>query len=155
MSKGRVDRALEIIRSYWGGMLDRGATTWWETYDPSTPACTVPSAYQGNTPTYLVDHIPVSFSHGWGASPSYILTQSVLGLDLSRLGEQEVYLAPHAGDLDWAEGAVPTRFGMMEASWKREEGEKGGGSLKYELTIPKGITVKAIDGTELVLKIRD
>ncbi|WP_249732831.1 alpha-L-rhamnosidase-related protein [Paenibacillus lautus] len=151
MSKGRVDRALEIIRSYWGGMLDRGATTWWETYDPSTPACTVPSAYQGNTPTYLVDHIPVSFSHGWGASPSYILTQSVLGLDLSRLGDQEVYLAPHAGDLDWAEGAVPTRFGMMEGSWKRGKG----GKLKYELTIPEGITVKAIDGTELVLRIRD
>ena len=90
----------------------------------------------------------MSFSHGWGASPSYILTQSVLGLDLSRLGDQEVYLAPHAGDLDWAEGAVPTRFGMMEASWKREKG----GKLKYELTVPEGITVKAIDGLSLCLE---
>lgn len=82
IANGRTGRALEEIRSYWGGMLERGATTWWETFDPSTPACTVPSPYHGNTPTYLADHIPVRFCHGWGAAPTYVLTQYVLGVDV-------------------------------------------------------------------------
>ncbi|EHB50647.1 family 78 glycoside hydrolase catalytic domain [Paenibacillus lactis] len=151
IGKGRTRRALDLIREYWGGMLDRGATTWWETFDPALPFSTVPSPYQGHTPTYLIDHIPVSFSHGWGASPSYILTRYVLGLDLRRLGDREVRIEFDPGDLSEAEGAVPTRYGLIEARWNRKEG----GGLRYELTIPQCLTVKAEQGTELVVSTRE
>lgn len=32
---GRYDDALDAISRYWGGMLDLGATTFWEDYDPA------------------------------------------------------------------------------------------------------------------------
>ena len=30
---GEMDAALDIVRTYWGAMLDRGATTFWEDFD--------------------------------------------------------------------------------------------------------------------------
>lgn len=118
--QGYVEAALDIVRSYWGEMVSRGATTWWETFDPSSPDCTIPSPYLGNTPTYLSDHIPVSLCHGWGASPTYILTQRVLGIDVTNISDGEFEFRPCMGDLEWAKGTVPTSFGWIEAECVRE-----------------------------------
>ncbi|MBD2867212.1 alpha-L-rhamnosidase-related protein [Paenibacillus arenilitoris] len=133
---GYAEQALDAMRAYWGEMLARGATTWWETFDPSTPRCTVPSPYQGNTPTYLVDYIPVSFCHGWGAAPTYLLTQRLLGVDASRIGSGAVELNPYAsGRLAWAEGEVPTPYGTIRARWERQDG----GAVAYEAELPQGL----------------
>ena len=32
---GRADKMLDLIKSYWGGMLAEGATSFWEEYDPA------------------------------------------------------------------------------------------------------------------------
>lgn len=152
VDQGRIGLVLDIIRSYWGGMLERGATTWWETFDPSTPACTVPSPYQGNTPTYLIDHIPVSACHGWGASPSDILSRFVLGVNLRRLGDGIVELNPHPGDLEWAEGKIPTRYGLFEAGWRK----LADGTIRFEAKVPEGIRVEASsENVELILTGKD
>ena len=118
--RGYEQTALDIIRSYWGEMVARGATTWWETFDPSSPRCTVPSPYQGNTPTYLSDHIPVSHCHGWGASPTYLLTERALGVDVREVASGTFEFRPAIGDLAWAKGTVPTSFGPIRASCVRE-----------------------------------
>ncbi len=34
---GRLEEVLGQIKSYWGGMLQRGAVTFWEEYDPDVP----------------------------------------------------------------------------------------------------------------------
>lgn len=144
---GRAPLALDKIRTYWGSMLQRGATTWWETFDPSTPDCTIPSPYQGNTPTYLIDHIPVSACHGWGASPTYLLTQCVLGIDVSHLGEGRVRFEPVPGDLTWARGFVPTKYGRIEAEWHRQD---HGAELSMRIKVPKGLTAAVPEGAELI-----
>lgn len=79
------------------------------------------------------------------------MTRYVLGLDLRRLGDREVRIEFDPGDLSEAEGAVPTRYGLIEARWNRKEG----GGLRYELTIPQCLTVKAEQGTELVVSTRE
>ncbi|MBO7743630.1 family 78 glycoside hydrolase catalytic domain [Paenibacillus sp. MWE-103] len=133
---GYAEEACRQIRDYWGAMLDRGATTWWETFDPTLPFPTVPSPYLGHTPTYLHDAIPVSFSHGWGASPTYLLTKEVLGVDASAVGTGAVVLdpAPVTG-IDWAEGTVPTPHGDIQASWRRETD----GSIRFRVQLPVGM----------------
>ncbi|WP_217592098.1 alpha-L-rhamnosidase N-terminal domain-containing protein [Cohnella sp. GbtcB17] len=133
---GYATDAIRIIRSYWGAMLDRGATTWWETFDPSLPFSTTPSPYMGHTPTYLQDFIPVSLSHGWGASPTYLLSKELLGIDVSHMGANRVVLQPIAAQgIDWAEGVVPTKRGEIRVRW----GRQSNGEISYQAELPKGI----------------
>ncbi|MBP1995381.1 family 78 glycoside hydrolase catalytic domain [Paenibacillus eucommiae] len=113
---------LQVMRNYWGAMLARGATTWWETFDPATPDCTIPHRFQGNTPTYLRDHVPVSHCHGWGAAPTYILMKMLLGIDASNRNHlcNTVLFRPRLADIDWVQGSVATKYGFIEIAWRRE-----------------------------------
>lgn len=73
LEKGYTEKATEWIGRYWGEMLARGATTWWETFDMSTPHSSVPYAYSTNNATYMHEYIPVSYCHAWGAGIAYSL----------------------------------------------------------------------------------
>ncbi|ANY68211.1 alpha-L-rhamnosidase [Paenibacillus sp. BIHB 4019] len=137
-TRGYVNMALNIMRDYWGGMVARGATTWWETFDPSSSPCTIPSPYQGNTPSYLSDDTPVSLCHGWGAAPTYLLTRQVLGIDVSNLSSGEFVFHPKLGDLTWAKGTVPTSFGYISVELVRESD----GSLMIDLEYPECLSAR-------------
>ncbi|HWB83942.1 MAG TPA: hypothetical protein VG675_07360 [Bryobacteraceae bacterium] len=54
--------ALDLIRSYWGGMVLAGADTFWEVYDPSNSLL---SPYN----SVLVN----SYCHAWSCTPAYFL----------------------------------------------------------------------------------
>jgi hypothetical protein len=56
------EEALDLIRSYWGGMVAAGADTFWEIYDPSDPGL---SPYG----SVLVN----SYCHAWSCTPAYLL----------------------------------------------------------------------------------
>jgi hypothetical protein len=38
IARGMKDGAIDLIPSYWGGMVEAGADTFWEVYDPADPA---------------------------------------------------------------------------------------------------------------------
>jgi len=57
---GMKAEALELVRSYWGGMVNAGADTFWEAYDPDD------SRYS----PYGDVHIN-SFCHAWSCTPAY------------------------------------------------------------------------------------
>lgn len=63
---GRRDQALKELVSYWGGMAEAGADTFWEIYDPNDPDV---SPYGGT--------IVTSYCHAWSCAPAYFL-RSVL-----------------------------------------------------------------------------
>lgn len=71
---GKLTEVLDKIRSYWGGMLDLGAVTFWEEYDPSVPKEEQYDMYG--------DHFGKSLCHAWAASPIYFLAKYFAGLDL-------------------------------------------------------------------------
>lgn len=144
---GRKEQALSLIRSYWGEMLKRGATTWWETFDADMPACTIPSTYQGHTPTYLQEGIPVSACHGWGASPAYLLNQLVLGIDLSSAGSGVIRLsAPLSAEIETASAVLPLpNGGSIAIQW--ETGTQG--ELHGSVTLPAYCNVSAEEGYPL------
>lgn len=136
LGKARKREAIKLIRSYWGEMLSRGATTWWETFDESTDHCTIPSTYQGNTPTYLWEAPPVSLCHGWGSSPAYLLPKIVLGVDVSKIGEGMLILDNPEDSLLWARGEFTTNLGYIKINW-----EKKGGSVMGNIVVPKGLKI--------------
>ena len=59
---GRKARALEVLRTYWGGMANEGADTFWELYNPENPN---ESPYGGT--------IVLSYCHAWSCAPAYFL----------------------------------------------------------------------------------
>lgn len=58
---GLKAEALELVQSYWGGMVQAGADTFWEVYDPSNPLL---SPYG--------DPMINSYCHAWSCTPAYL-----------------------------------------------------------------------------------
>jgi hypothetical protein len=55
-------QALTLLRTYWGGMIQAGADTFWEAYAPETPRLAPYGDFHIN-----------SFCHAWSCTPSYLL----------------------------------------------------------------------------------
>jgi alpha-L-rhamnosidase len=64
---GMRKEALQLIKSYWGGMVEAGADTFWEAYDPN----------DSNFSPYGDVHIN-SFCHAWSCTPTYFFRASKL-----------------------------------------------------------------------------
>lgn len=75
LENDEIQLAHTIIDSYWGEMLRRGATTWWETFDMSTSRAGVPYYLSKNNATYKHEYIPVSYCHAWGAGIAHTLNK--------------------------------------------------------------------------------
>jgi len=57
---GLYSQAIQIIKEYWGGMIENGATTFWEIYKSDDPQF---SPYNN----YLLN----SYCHSWSCTPAY------------------------------------------------------------------------------------
>jgi hypothetical protein len=108
---GHRDAAVKWIREYWGGMVDEGATSFWEAYDPSWYHEDFHSSLQAdNRSGYFV-----SLAHGWSAGPTAWLMEQVLGIEPTGAGFSTVDIRPDLVDLEWARGAEPTPHGLLKA----------------------------------------
>lgn len=63
---GMVEDARCILRDYWGGMLDRGATTFWEVFDPGDD-------YRSPYGSHLLN----SYCHAWSCTPSWFIRRGL------------------------------------------------------------------------------
>lgn len=61
---GMHAEAKEILLSYWGGMVDKGADTFWEVYDPADD-------YRSPYNFYPVN----SYCHAWSCTPVYFINR--------------------------------------------------------------------------------
>jgi alpha-L-rhamnosidase len=107
---GRFERALALIRDRYGRMLARGATTLWESFDPTASLC-----------------------HGFSATPVYQLSTEILGVYPLAPGFERFRVAVQPGDLEYARGVFPTVRGDIQVSWERREGR-----IELELNVPEG-----------------
>jgi hypothetical protein len=107
----RHAEVLSEMRQYWGGMLDEGATTFWEKYVPSEQGCQHLAMY--GRP------YGKSLCHAWGAAPLYLLGRYFLGVRPTKPGYEEFEVRPVLGDLEWMEGTVPTPFGTIHVEVNR------------------------------------
>ena len=90
---GETDTALDFIRAYWGGMLDLGATTFWEDFDLGWTENAgridelVPPGKKdihGDFGAYCYIGFRHSLCHGWAGGPTAWLSQHVLGIRPAR-----------------------------------------------------------------------
>ncbi len=95
--------AMEIIRQYWGAMLNLGATTFWEDFnldwtknagriDELVPEGKID--IHGAYGAYCYIGFRHSLCHGWAAGPTPWLTEHVLGISVIEHQEQFNFLSP-------------------------------------------------------------
>ncbi len=111
-SLGKQPEVLEEIRSYWGGMLREGATSFWEKYDPSL--CGEEHLAMYGRP------FGKSLCHAWGASPAYLLGRYFLGVEPTSPGYASWTARPSLGGLAWMKGSVPTPYGCIRIEMDAE-----------------------------------
>jgi len=105
---GMQSEVLEEIRSYWGGMLDLGATSFWELYNPDEKGDAHYAMYGRR--------FGKSLCHAWGASPVYLLGRHFLGVAPTGPGFSTYDVRPATGGLEWMEGEVPTPRGTVRVT---------------------------------------
>jgi hypothetical protein len=113
---GHRKAALDWIRQYWGGMINEGATSMWEAYDPSWYKEDFHASLQAdNRSGYFV-----SLAHGWSAGPTAWLMEEILGIEPTGQGFNTVNIRPDLVDLAWAKGAEPTPRGLLKVDAHRD-----------------------------------
>lgn len=95
-----------------------------------------PIAGNGTFAEHFGSDANTSYCHGWGAGPVVLLPRYVLGITPVAPGWTKVRIAPRAGDLEWAEGSVPTPHGRIRVSWKKVNGR-----LKTAYEAPPAVAV--------------
>ncbi|MBT9188282.1 alpha-L-rhamnosidase-related protein [Zobellia russellii] len=137
--------ALRVIRDYWGGMLDLGATTFWEDFDILDITNSGPidklipesnNDIHGDFGEYCYVGYRHSLCHGWASGPTAWLSQHVLGINVMD-GGNKVKIAPNLGDLKWVRGSFPTKYGVLKVSHTIG----ADGNVKTEIDAPEGLDV--------------
>ena len=125
---GQTDKALGVMLAYWGGMLNLGATTFWEEYDPLKSGAEHLAMYGGK--------YEKSLCHAWGASPIYLLGRYFLGVRPTSDGYATFECAPDLAGLEWMEGTVPIEGGSVQVSLRegklKVQASREGGTLVWQ-----------------------
>ncbi|MDW8099081.1 MAG: family 78 glycoside hydrolase catalytic domain [Anaerolineae bacterium] len=100
---GDFETILEITRQRWGEMLEKGATTCWETFP-------------GFDPHWWTR----SHCHGWSAAPTFFLSTYQLGVQPLTPGFGQALIAPMPAGLRWVHGRMPTPHGEIAVNWRQE-----------------------------------
>lgn len=118
LEAGWTQKAVEEMKRYWGLQIKEGATTFWEYLKLNS-----------NTSNWWESAL-MSRCHGWSAGPAFLLPRYFLGVRPTT-SWSEVIIQPCMDMLEWAEGKIPTPYGMISVAW-----EKG---KKVQIILPEGI----------------
>lgn len=138
--------AIDDICNYWGGMLDLGATTFWEDFDlkwlenanridemPQKEKVDIHATYGD----YCYKGLRHSFCHGWASGPTAWLSEYVLGVSIIEPGCKVVKIKPNLGNLEWVEGSFPTPYGLIKIRHEKISN----GSIKSKIDAPKQVRI--------------
>lgn len=116
--------ALNSAKDYYGGMLDRGATTFWEDFkmewlDGSGRIDEIPKADEkdlhGDYGDFCYRGLRHSFCHGWSSGIVGFLYEKVLGLEIVEPGFKKIRLHPDLMGLTELKATISTPYGNIEA----------------------------------------
>jgi cytochrome c553 len=100
---GKNAWAMRLIKHYWGKMVEAGATTWWELFDPDNPASKLRMC---------------SKCHGYGVSPNVFLISELVGIRPAAPGMRMVFFNPMPLAVPWVKAGIPTPHGHINVEWQ-------------------------------------
>lgn len=142
---GEYQDSLDIIRKYWGAMLNAGATTFWEDFDVEwvknsaridevTPEGM--NSIHGDFGKYCYEKFRLSLCHGWASGPTPYLMEQIGGIEILEPGCKKVRISPHLAGLDWIKVKYPTPYGDI-----RVYAESTSNGVETEIDAPEAIEV--------------
>ena len=96
---GDLDGIWKTLHEYWGSMLERGAVTFWELFDPAEEGRAQYGMYG--------DPFGKSLCHAWGASPIYLLGRYFLGVRPTSPGYATYEVKPALQYFDKLDCTIP------------------------------------------------
>jgi len=141
--------ALDVIRTFWGAMLDLGATTFWEDFDIDWIQNAgrideiVPEGKcdpHGDYGKFCYTQFRHSLCHGWAGGPTAFLAEYVLGIRVAAPGCRRITVSPDLGDLTFARGTFPTPFGPISVEHVRDTD----GRITTKVDAPEEIEIEVI-----------
>ena len=143
LESGKI--ALKQIKDFYGGMLDRGATSFWESFEEKwldgsgridQPTKTDEKDLHSSFGKYCYEGYRLSLCHGWACGPVRFFTENALGVKFLEPGGAKIKIQPDLMGLKWAKGKVPTAFGLIEI--ENRATEKG---IETVYKLPDGVTL--------------
>jgi len=123
---GKIDDVMDRIISYWGAMIDAGATSFWEEFSPDIK-------WQNQLGMYG-EKYGKSLCHAWGASPVYLIGRYLLGVKPTSAGYETFEIKPELDRFDWVEATVPIKEGSVSI-------KKKGGKLEIAADRDGGVLI--------------
>ncbi len=123
-AKAGSGETLSMLKDYYGGMLSRGATTFWEDFDltwleGSGRIDELPhpgeADLHGDYGKFCYQQFRHSLCHGWSAGVLAFVAEHILGLQV-RDGYRNITVRPHLMGLTYMNARIPTPFGILEVS---------------------------------------
>ncbi len=149
---GHSQEALNWMRTYWGGMLAEGATSFWESYDLRWQKSDFHLGLQADGTSGFF----VSLAHGWSAGPVPWIAENILGVRPLAPGYSSVAIHPQLLGLTSARGTVPTPHGMISVAMDSDHTltlDLPSGVETAELTLPSAATQVLLNGTAITASL--
>lgn len=143
---GATEKAVEMLKEYYGGMLSMGATTFWEDFDiewmnGSSKVDEFSKEGQKNIHAdfgkFCYKHLRHSLCHGWSVGVIPFVYQWLLGVSFEGIGCKKMYIQPRLCGLSYIEASLPTPYGVVRI--EHTAGTDGKVITKY--TAPEEIEV--------------
>jgi hypothetical protein len=117
------DNALELMRRAWGPQVNTNSGYYTGTLWEFMGSNGLPTG-TGFT----------SLAHAWGAGPTQVLTEYVLGVTPINEGYSTVQVKPRPSNLTWTQGEVPTGSGSIIVRWAADTA----GQFHMQVVVPSG-----------------
>ena len=136
--------ALDVIRRYWGGMLDAGATTFWEDFDLGwlensnrIDELPIPGKkdIHADFGAHCYQGLRHSLCHGWAGGPTAWLSECLLGITPLEPGFKTARIQPRLVDLDWLEGVMPTPYGPIRVTAEKQRDNQ----IRCDIQVPSAV----------------
>ena len=127
---GEYERALSMMKEYYGGMLSVGATSFWEDFDIEwLENCSrIDEMSQegkvdihGDKGAFCYLGFRHSLCHGWSAGIIPYLFETVVGVKNVGVGEKKFEIKPNMSGLKHIKASYPTKFGNIEIELTQTE----------------------------------
>ncbi|MBE7087096.1 MAG: alpha-L-rhamnosidase [Clostridiales bacterium] len=135
-----AEKSNELLKEYYGKMLDLGATTFFEDFDiewarnaDRIDKVTDPDKIDvhGSKGDFCYKGYRHSLCHGWASGPIQYLIKRVAGINAEDFGCKKISVKPDLGGLKYVKVKFPTPYGVVKVECDKD------GLKKAEL--PKGV----------------